>query len=105
MLLDAGRGELALESLDVGADVDRLQRRQVVEVVARAPRRETLDRAEVGASGVGVADIGGEELDVALAGAGSGAGDQRRQAGGGEWNDGGGWHWKTWQRQFAHDNA
>ena len=43
-----------------------------------APRKEPGARSGVGAPGVGVADVGGEEYHIAPAGGFAGVGDQRR---------------------------
>jgi len=43
--------------------VDGLDVRELLDSLPRAPGREPLGRLEVGAAGVVVADLGGEELD------------------------------------------
>ena len=52
------------------------------DAAAFAPRGETADRGEVGEAGVGVSDVGGEELPEAALGVGGGGEERgRRRAG------------------------
>lgn len=67
MLLDGGLGVRGPEDLDVGGDVDWFDGGEG-ESAAVAPGGEGGDGVEVGAAGVGVADVGGEELPEALGG-------------------------------------
>lgn len=52
----------AAELLDVGGDVHGGYTGKVFQASLRAPGSEGLDGLEVGAAGVGVTDIDGEEL-------------------------------------------
>ena len=62
MLLDRGGGQLAGELLDVGGDEEGLELSER-EASPLAPAEEAAGRLDVGLPGVGVADLGGEELD------------------------------------------
>jgi hypothetical protein len=104
LLLHARRRGLGLQRLYIGGDVvrpDSAQRQRT----AVAPGEETRAAPRISAPGVGVADIGGEEFDVAPGGLVAELGDERgdsicvgllgRKAGGRD--DGGelvgGWVW------------
>ena len=83
VLLDRGLRRLGAELLDVGGDAERLDLVQL-ELALVAPVEELFHRARVGHARVAVADVGGEELDEAAAGAfalGADNGRQRVQAG------------------------
>ena len=67
MLLDRGGGEPGLELLDVGGDGDGLDGSGGVSPRSSAPAEELGDGLGVGGPGVGVGDVGGEELDEPLA--------------------------------------
>ena len=78
VLLDARRRERSGELLDVGRDhhgLDLVER----DAAAFAPRGETADRGEVGEAGVGVSDVGGEELPEAALGVGGGGEERGRR--------------------------
>ena len=66
VLLDGGRGELALQVLNESGDVDRLHLGEPADLVFLTPGREAAGGVEVGAAGVGVVDLGGEKLQHAL---------------------------------------
>ena len=65
VLLDGGLRVGAAELLDVGGHVHRRHSGKVVQTSLRAPGCEGLDGLEVGAAGVWVADVDGEELPEA----------------------------------------
>ena len=77
MLLDGRLFEFARHRLDVGPDMDRLDRGQLVEAVGVAPGEEVLAGALIRGAGVVVGDRA-EEIGEAFRGAGSDVGDQRR---------------------------
>jgi hypothetical protein len=66
-----------LEGLYIGGDIMRPDRRQG-QAAFLAPSEEPAARPRIGAPRVGVADVGGEEFDIAPAGGVAGGGDQRR---------------------------
>ena len=72
VLLDGGRGQLALQVLNESSDVDRLHLGELSDAVIPAPGRKAAGGVEVGAAGVGVVDLSGEELQHAPGGLGSG---------------------------------
>ena len=78
-----------LERLYICGDIVRPDRGQRQAAVL-APGEEPAARAGVGPTRVRVADVGGEELDVAPAGRFAGAGDQRRDQVGGRGCEGAG---------------
>jgi hypothetical protein len=69
-----------LPLLDIARDIERPDRRQRQATVF-APGEELAAGPRVGAPRVRVADVGGEELDIAPAGGIAGGGDQRRHHG------------------------
>jgi hypothetical protein len=73
-------GRLTL--LYIGGDVVRPDRRER-QAASVAPGEEPAARPRIGAPRVGVADVGGEEFDIAPAGGITGSGDQRRDQGDG----------------------
>jgi len=78
MLFDRRLGHLAAELLNVGGHSrwpDSVQRQASL----LAPIEELPDGEGVGHPGVAVADVGGEELDEALARVGAGCRDRGRQ--------------------------
>ena len=66
VLLDGGRGELALQVLNESGDVDRLHLGEPADAVVLTPGRKAAGGIEVGAAGVGVVELGGEEFEDAL---------------------------------------
>ena len=62
-----------LKCLYIGGDIERPDRRQCQAVVL-APGEEPIARPRVGAARVRVADVGGEEFDIAPAGGVTSAG-------------------------------
>ena len=72
VLLDGGRGQLALQVLNESGDVDRLHLGEPADAVILAPGRKAAGGIQVGAAGVGVVDLSGEELQHAPGGLGSG---------------------------------
>jgi hypothetical protein len=66
-----------LEYLYIGRNVMRPDRRQRQAAIV-APREEPGARPRISAPRVRVADVGGEEFDVAPAGGVAGIGDERR---------------------------
>ena len=66
VLLDGSRGQLALQALNESSDVDRLHLGELADAVLLTPGRKAAGGVEVGAAGVGVIDLGGEELQHAL---------------------------------------
>ena len=77
VLLDGGRGELSLQILDEGGDVEGLHVGELNEAAALAPGGEAPRGAQVGAARVVVVDLGGEKLQDAPGGLG-GRGEQGR---------------------------
>lgn len=73
MLFDRGRGELALQLLDEGRDVEGLHLRELVQAVRLAPLRKPPRGVQVGFARVVVIDLGGEEFQLALRRFGVGA--------------------------------
>ena len=63
MELDRGRRHPALELFDPGGDVDGFDRAQMGDVAGFRPGGEAGGGPVVGAVGVRVPDMGGEELD------------------------------------------
>ena len=84
VLLDGGRGELALQVLNESGDVDRLHLGEPADAVILAPGRKAAGGIQVGAAGVGVVDLRGEKLQHAPGCLGSG-----REKGSGELFPGG----------------
>jgi hypothetical protein len=78
-LLDARRRELSRSRLDPGGDVHRLDGADRRHAHARAPRQEFIGGAGIGAAGVRVTDVGGEEFEEAYAGSFAGGDDERRK--------------------------
>ena len=68
VLLDGGRGQLALQVLNESGDVDRLHLGELPNLVILTPGRKAAGGVEVGAAGVGVVDLSGEKLQHALCG-------------------------------------
>ena len=66
VLLDGGRGQLALQVLNESGDVDRLHVGELCDAVFLTPGRKAAGGIEVGAAGVGVVDLSGEKLQHAL---------------------------------------
>ena len=79
VLLDGGRGQLALQVLNESGDVDRLHLGEPADAVILAPGRKAASGDQVGAAGVGVVELSGEELQHAPGGLGRG-----REKGSGE---------------------
>ena len=77
VLLDRRRRGRVL--LDIGGDDDGLDLVEFEDAAGFAPLKETGDGVRVGGAGVFVADVGGEELDEAPAGALASARNCRRQ--------------------------
>ena len=65
--------------LDPGGDMERPHLAEGADAGRFAPVEEVLHRGEVGAPGMAVADIGGEEFKEALAGVVVGGHDDGRQ--------------------------
>ena len=61
VLLDGGRGELALQVLNESGDVDRLHLGELPDLVVLTPGRKAAGGIEVGAAGVGVVELSGEK--------------------------------------------
>ena len=78
MLLDGRRAIAATENLDIGGDVMRAHRRERRDVLGVEPGEERAHGDGVGGAGVGVADVGGEEIEKPQAGVLAGVGDQFR---------------------------
>ena len=78
MLLDGRLGHLALQRLDIGGDVERLDVDEPTDPVALDPGKELCDRPVIRHPGVLVADGGGEELQKPAGGMIAGGGDDRR---------------------------
>ena len=70
MEFDRRRGHPALERFDPGGDVDGFDRAQMGDAVGLRPGGEAGRGLGVGAAGVRVPDMGGEELDDAALGVG-----------------------------------
>ena len=77
LLLDRRRRDLGLQLLDIGADVMRPDRRRRQAAVL-APGEEPAARPRIGPARVRVADVGGEEFDIAPRRRVAEIGDQRR---------------------------
>jgi len=77
LLLHAGRRVGLLKRLYIGGDIERPDRGQRQAAVV-APGEEPGARPRIGAPRVGIADVGGEEFDIAPAGVITEIGDQRR---------------------------
>ena len=78
VLLDARSGKRARELLDVGGDHHGLHLVER-EATTLAPVGEAPDGSEVGEPGIGIADMGGEELPEAALGVGGGGEEHRRR--------------------------
>jgi len=89
VLLDRSGGELCRELLDVGGDEEGLELAER-KASRLTPAEKPSDGPGVGAPGVGVADLGGEELDKSPPGALAGPVDD-----GGEVEDGAGDSWRV----------
>ena len=72
VLLDGGRGQLALQVLNESGDVDRLHLGELADAVLLTPSRKAAGGIQVGAAGVGVVELSGEELQHAPGGLGRG---------------------------------
>ena len=83
MEFDRRRGHPALEFFDPGGDMDGFDRAQMGDAVGLRPGGEAGRGLGVGAAGVRVPDMGGEELDDAALGAGIRPAPIRRYGGGG----------------------
>ena len=59
VLLDGGRGQLALQVLNESGDVDRLHLGEPADAVILTPGRKAAGGIEVGPAGVGVVDLRG----------------------------------------------
>ena len=66
VLLDGGRGQLALQVLNESGDVDRLHVGELCDAVVLTPGRKAAGGIEVGAAGVGVVELSGKKLQHAL---------------------------------------
>ncbi len=66
MLLDRRRREAALQILDEGGDVERLDVGELGQAVRLAPGGEAARRVQIGPAGVVIVDLRGEELEHAL---------------------------------------
>ena len=77
LLLHARRGMGLLERLDISGDIERPDRRQRQPAIL-APGEELVAGPRVSSARVRIADIGGEEFDIAPGGRLAGVGDQRR---------------------------
>ena len=62
-------GSRLLQLLDIGGDVDALDRREPRHAARRKPVEEFHGRARIGAARVRVANVGGEEFKKAVGGA------------------------------------
>jgi len=78
VLLDGRLGHLALQRLDIGGDVERLDIGELTDPVAFDPAEELCDRPVIRHPGVLVADGGGEEFEEAAGGVIAGGGDDGR---------------------------
>ena len=70
VLLDRGRRHVPLQILDEGGDVEGLDAGQLGQAVGVAPGGETERRVQIGAAGVVVVDLRGEEFEKAPGGFG-----------------------------------
>ena len=77
-LLGGRRRSRAGQLLDVAGDVHRLHGRDRRHAVILAPGQKFAHRLRVGAAGVAVANVGGEEFDEALLRALAGGDDEGR---------------------------
>ena len=77
LLLHARRRMGLLECLDISGDIERPDRGQRQAAIV-APGEELAAGPRIGPARVRVADVGGEEFDVAPGGLLAGVGDQRR---------------------------
>ena len=87
VLLDAWRRACLTEILDVAGDMHRLDGIKTPQPSLLAPAEEFRHRPGIGSPGIGIADIGGEELDKADGGVLSGRGDLHRNDCVGSGND------------------
>jgi hypothetical protein len=78
VLLDRGLAEGGLEALDIGGDDDRPDLLEVGNAAFLAPAEEGDGVTVVGAAGVLIADVGGEELGEADEHVVAGGEDERR---------------------------
>src|SRR5260221_8935250 len=78
VLLHGRLGELVLQDLDIGRDVQRLDADELGEAVRVAPREEVADGPVIGGARVLVAEGGGEEFEEAARRSLAGGGDDRR---------------------------
>jgi hypothetical protein len=72
-----------LQLLDIGGDVDALNRRDLPHAARREPVEELDGRARIGAARVRVANVGGEEFEEAIGGSFALGGDKNGGAIGG----------------------
>ena len=72
VLLDGGRGQLALQVLNESGDVDRLHLGELVDAALLTLGGKAASYVHVGPAGVGVVDLGGKKLQHALGRLGSG---------------------------------
>src|ERR1039458_7609488 len=85
MLLDRGSRPLALQLLDVGRDVHRLDAPEFANPLPFAPAQEGRGRPRIRRPRVLVADVDGEEFEEAPRGPIPSLGNQRRQDDTGFW--------------------
>ena len=78
MLLDGRRAVAAAQEFDVGGDVMRAHRSERRDMLGIEPGEERANCDGVGGAGVGVADVGGKEIEKPQAGVFAGVGDQFR---------------------------
>jgi hypothetical protein len=65
VLLDRGRGELALRVLEEGGDMEGSHLSELGDAAPLAPGREAARRVHVCLAGVVIVDLGGEEFENA----------------------------------------
>ena len=78
--LGGRRGSRLAQLLDVGGNMLALDRRELRDAFRLKPVEEFRRGARIGAAGVRVADVGGEEFEEAIRRARTGGGDQGRSA-------------------------
>jgi hypothetical protein len=78
VLLDGGRREFVLQVFNESGDMERLDARELVDVLARAPGGEAPGGVHIGSAGVVVVDLGREKLKDTLRGLRRGRKERRR---------------------------
>src|SRR5271166_3691040 len=87
MPIAARRGSRSAQLLDVGRDMHALDRRELRDALRLKPIEEFRRRSHIGAAGVRVPDLRGEEFEEAIGGTRASGGDKGRGTEGDERNE------------------